>query len=105
MSDPSSTFFHLCIILSFILLAAATVLALIRMLIGPYLPDRVVALDNISMIAVSVIALFSIISGHPLYLDIIIALSLISFLGMVAFAQFIEWQPRHESRGQQKGDF
>jgi multicomponent Na+:H+ antiporter subunit F len=81
-----------------VLLILAALLALIRLLKGPTLPDRVVALDLISVIVMCFIALFSMMSRVPIYLDIVVALAFVSFLGVLAFAQFIEWQlrDRHE---------
>jgi multicomponent Na+:H+ antiporter subunit F len=66
--------------------------AFLRVVIGPSLPDRVLALDLIGLLSVSLIALYAIASGQSLYLDAAIALALISFLGTVAFSRFIEWR-------------
>lgn len=75
---------------------AATTLALVsafvRVVIGPSLSDRVLALDMIGLVSVSVIATYAIASGQALFLDAAIALALIAFLGTVAFARFIEWR-------------
>ena len=94
---------HILLSLSLVLLSIAILLGFVRLLKGPSLPDRVIALDAISMMAICIIAVLVIKRGAPLYLDIAIALALISFLGVVAFAQFIEWQlgeqqPRHNKR-------
>jgi multicomponent Na+:H+ antiporter subunit F len=66
--------------------------AFVRVVIGPSLPDRVLALDLIGLLSVSLIALYAIASGQSLFLDAAIALALISFLGTVAFSRFIEWR-------------
>ncbi len=75
---------------------AATTLALVaafvRVVIGPSLADRVLALDMIGLVSVSIIAAYAIASGQALFLDAAIALALIAFLGTVAFARFIEWR-------------
>ena len=65
-------------------------LVLMRLLIGPTLADRVVALDMISYLAIGLIALWTIASGVPAYLDAALVLALIAFLATVAFAQFLE---------------
>jgi multicomponent Na+:H+ antiporter subunit F len=72
--------------------------AFVRVVIGPSLSDRVLALDMIGLVSVSVVATYAIASGEGLYLDAAIALALIAFLGTVAFARFIEWRrgSRHE---------
>lgn len=85
-------FLHWCAVISIGLLSLALLITLIRLLKGPSLPDRVVAFDAISMMVICIISVFAIMVQEPIYLDIIIALALISFLGTVAFAQFIECQ-------------
>lgn len=61
-----------------------------RLLSGPSLSDRVVALDALSLLLVSFLVLFSVASGVGAYLDVAIVLSLVAFLGTVAFARFVE---------------
>ena len=79
-----------------ILVTASIVLAFVRVLRGPSLPDRVMALDMIGLMAVSVIVLTAIASDEPVLMDAAIALALISFLGTLAFARFIEQRERDE---------
>ena len=74
----------------FVLLVAAMALAFLRLARGPSLPDRVVALDLITILAVAFSALFAIASGEAAFLDVAIALALVAFLATVAFARFAE---------------
>ena len=76
--------------IAFVLLMLAMVLAFLRLARGPSLPDRVVALDLITILAVAFSALFAIASGNPAFLDVAIALALVAFLATVAFARFAE---------------
>lgn len=71
------------------LLAAAFLLTVWRVVKGPTLPDRVVALDMLVGIVIGFIALIAIRTGFTLYIDIAIALGLVGFLATVAFARFI----------------
>ncbi|MDG5768226.1 cation:proton antiporter [Balneolales bacterium ANBcel1] len=82
-------FFSLALIIVFVLLSLSLLLSLIRVIVGPTLPDRVVALDLIAFIVISLIAAYSISSGHPVYLDVAIVLALIAFLGTIAFARYV----------------
>ncbi|MCB1214041.1 MAG: cation:proton antiporter [Deltaproteobacteria bacterium] len=75
---------------SFVLIALAFVLTVIRLLKGPSLPDRVVALDSMSYLALSLMVTYSMYSGQEVLLDPAIALALIAFLSTVAFAKYIE---------------
>jgi multicomponent Na+:H+ antiporter subunit F len=73
----------LCLI--FTLLCAAY-----RLLVGPTLADRVVALDLLSMIIIVFLVVFKLVSGVNAYIYAAISLSLIAFLATVAFAHYIE---------------
>ena len=72
------------------LISLGLVAAFIRLLRGPYLPDRVVALDLISMMAMGFIVVYAIRFNQPNFLDVAIILALITFLGTVAFAYYLE---------------
>ncbi len=66
------------------------VLTFIRLLKGPSLPDRVVALDLMAIFAVGMISAHAVRSDQSIYLDVALALALIAFLGTIAFAFHIE---------------
>jgi multicomponent Na+:H+ antiporter subunit F len=74
----------------FAMLITAFFLAFIRLLIGPSLPDRVVALDLMASLAAGFTALLAVATQQSIFLDLALVLSLIVFLGTVAFARFIE---------------
>ncbi len=82
-------FFSLAVIIAYVLLSISLLVSIIRVAIGPSLPDRVVALDLIAFVVISLIATYSISSGHPVYLDVAIVLALVAFLGTIAFARFV----------------
>jgi multicomponent Na+:H+ antiporter subunit F len=82
--------------LSLTLVTLSIALAFVRVLRGPSLPDRVMALDMIGLMSVSVIVLTAIASDEPVLMDAAIALALISFLGTLAFARFIERREKDE---------
>ena len=71
------------------LLSLSFLLTVVRVLVGPSLPDRVLALDMLVTIAIGFIAVIGIRTGFTLYLDIAIALGLVGFLATVAFARFV----------------
>ncbi len=74
--------------------AAAMALAMARLLKGPDLPDRVVALDLISVLAVGIIAVWSIYTQQPMLLRAGVVVALIVFVGTVAFALYVEKRAR-----------
>ena len=73
-----------------ILLLLAFIMAFIRLIKGPSLPDRVIALDLIAALIFGVIVTNSIANKDPIYLDVAIVLALIAFLGTIAYAKFVE---------------
>jgi multicomponent Na+:H+ antiporter subunit F len=72
------------------LLAGAMLLALGRLIRGPSLPDRVVALDLMANTGVAMMAVDTLLSGQMATLDAGIVVALVAFLGTVAFAHYLE---------------
>jgi multicomponent Na+:H+ antiporter subunit F len=72
-----------------ILLGAAIALTLWRLVRGPYLADRVLALDLLTMLGIGVIAVFAVRTATSLYMDIAIALALLGFVATAGFARFL----------------
>jgi multicomponent Na+:H+ antiporter subunit F len=82
--------FELTIKISFIVLSIALVLTFVRLVKGPTLPDRVVALELLASLTVGIIAAYTVATGVPSFLDVAIVLALTAFLAAVAFARYIE---------------
>jgi multicomponent Na+:H+ antiporter subunit F len=78
------------------ILSLSAVLVFIRFLIGPSLSDRVVSLDLLITIGIGIIAIYSIITNQPTFLDIAMILALIAFLGTVAFSYYLEKRDKNE---------
>lgn len=77
--------------LGWAMLAVAFALGLARLAVGPHLPDRIVALDMLALIAICAALLFALASGTSSYVDVALVMALISFLSTVAFARYVEW--------------
>ena len=60
-----------------------------RVLRGPTIPDRVVALDNISINLVAAIIVISIRAQSATYIDVALVLAILSFLSTVAAAKYL----------------
>jgi multicomponent Na+:H+ antiporter subunit F len=71
------------------LLTLAVVIAFARLVRGPSLADRILALDTMTTLAVGYIAIVAVRTGIMLYLDVAIALSLVGFLSTVALARYL----------------
>ncbi|HEV7433696.1 MAG TPA: cation:proton antiporter [Pseudorhizobium sp.] len=79
-----------------VVLSVSFLLTVWRVIKGPTLPDRVIALDMLVGIVMGFIALIAIRTGFTLYIDIAISLGLVGFLATVAFARFILSRKRRE---------
>ena len=65
-------------------------LAVVRLVRGPSVADRVVALDLLSAVAVGIMAAWSVAADDAVYLDVALLVALLAFLGTVAFAAHAE---------------
>ena len=75
MRSDLSPFLNWSIEITFIVLLVSILIAFVRLVRGPSLPDRIVALDLLTLLAVGVIALFAIREDKPVFLDAAIALA------------------------------
>jgi len=76
--------------LTLVMLGVALLIAFIRVVKGPTLPDRIVAMDLFGMVVVGVIVVLAGSSGVRATLDAAIVIALIGFLGTVAYATYVE---------------
>ena len=72
------------------LILLSTALSLLRLVIGPSLPDRVVALDMMTVSIVAFCGLTAIRFDDHAFLDVALALALVGFLATAALARFAE---------------
>lgn len=86
--------------ISLIVLGLALGLSVVRILIGPTLPDRVLALDLMTVVAMGFVGALAVRTGLSLYLDIAIALALLGFLATVALARYIMLRAGHRTTGE-----
>ncbi|MGE0462212.1 MAG: monovalent cation/H+ antiporter complex subunit F [Vicinamibacterales bacterium] len=69
---------------------AALVLATVRLLRGPTLADRVVALDLALASSIALAGAAALVSGQPRLLDVAMGVAAVSFVGTIAWARIIE---------------
>lgn len=73
-----------------VILAIAVLGCLYRLLKGPSTPDRIAALDSIGILLISITATVCVLLRTTAYLDIVLVIGILSFIGTTAFARFIE---------------
>ena len=76
--------------ISLVTLGVALLIAFIRLVKGPTLPDRIVAMDLFGVLVVGQIVVLAGWSGVRATLDAAIVIALIGFLGTVAYATYVE---------------
>lgn len=76
------------------LLSIAIALSFVRVLRGPSLSDRVVALDLVATFGIGVVGVYAIVTGQTGFLDVAMVLALLVFLGTVGFAYYIQQKNR-----------
>jgi multicomponent Na+:H+ antiporter subunit F len=72
------------------IIAAGVVLCLLRMLKGPTAPDRAVAVDTVATITIALLVLLASIFERYVYLDVALVYAVLTFIGSVAIARFLE---------------
>ncbi|WP_312098536.1 Na(+)/H(+) antiporter subunit F1 [Niallia sp.] len=76
--------------ISLFIISISTALFIYRVLKGPTTPDRVVALDAIGINLVAITAILSIVLKTSAFLEIILLIGILAFIGTVAFSKYLE---------------
>lgn len=77
-----------------VMISAALFISLFRVVRGPTLPDRVVAVDLIGVTSVCLMIVVSARTKEPAFLDAAVVITLLGFLGTVAYARYTQRRPR-----------
>ena len=75
---------------SLVLFSITIAIATIRIILGPSMPDRVIGLDMIGVNLIATIAVISVVMNTKAFLEVILILGILSFIGTIAFSKFIE---------------
>lgn len=78
------------LIISLAILSLAILGCLYRLIKGPSMNDRIMSLDTIGIILLSMIAVLSMLFRTEAYLDIILLIGILTFIGTTALARYIE---------------
>lgn len=81
---------EMLVYLAAILTGAALLLSLFRFLRGPSSGDRVVAFDVLTIVSITGIVLTALAEGRGIYLDVALVYALLSFLGVIVIARYLE---------------
>ena len=76
--------------LAAVLICLAIVFGGVRLILGARTVDRVIAIDLLTVIAIALIALYAHYGERFIYLDVALVYGLLSFLGVIAVARYLE---------------
>lgn len=82
--------YNIILIIALVVVALSMLGMLIRVIIGPSLADRVVALDAMGIQLMAIVALFSIFLGTKYILVVILMIGILAFLGTAVFAKYMD---------------
>lgn len=74
---------------AFAAVGLSQLMAMWRLIIGPTIGDRVLALDTISINAVAMIVLYGIAAGTQMYFEAALLIAMFGFVSTVAYARFV----------------
>lgn len=82
--------FTLVLTISLVIVAISTLLYVYRLVKGPSTPDRVIALDAIGINLIGITAIISIVLNTSAFVEVILLLGILAFIGTVAFSKYLE---------------
>ena len=85
----ATDFMNLSLIVAFAVVASAQILAMVRLVIGPSVGDRILALDTMVVNAIGLIVLLGIAQGTRIYFEVSLIIAMLGFVSTVAYARFV----------------
>ena len=76
--------------LALVLILLSIAIAMIRILLGPTVPDRVVGLDTINTLVIAAMILFGLYTKEVIYIDVAIVYALLSYVTTLFIAKYLE---------------
>lgn len=82
----ADTLMHIATVIALI----GVIIATVRFVLGPSPADRTVALDVLTIISTALMVYIALYTGRVIYLDVAMVYGILSFVGVVAVARYIE---------------
>ena len=89
MASELTGVFQTVVYAGLVAVSALTLLASYRVIKGPTVPDRVVALDTIGTNVVAIAVLFALSTGEGLFVTVSLVLAIIGFISTIAVSQYV----------------
>lgn len=78
------------LILAAVLIFFGILLGVLRLVLGRTAVDRVAAVDMLTVVSISLVALYAHVADRFIYLDVALVYGVLSFLGILAIARYLE---------------
>lgn len=76
--------------IALVLIVLSLVMSTIRFITGPAAVDRMVSFDVLTIASIALIGIIAYSSGRIIYLDIALVYGLLSFMGVIIVAKYLE---------------
>jgi len=87
--SSASAVMDMALIIAFIAVALGQVLSMVRLVMGPSIGDRILALDTMAINALGLVVLLGIHQGVQIYFEIALLIAMLGFVSTVALARFV----------------
>ncbi|WP_306113610.1 MULTISPECIES: K+/H+ antiporter subunit F [unclassified Roseovarius] len=85
----ASDLMNIALIVAFVAIGVAQIMAMIRLIIGPDTGDRILALDTMVVNAIGMIVLLGVAQGSRIYFEVSLIIAMLGFVSTVAYARFV----------------
>lgn len=85
----ASDLMNIALIIAFVAVGVAQIMAMIRLIIGPDTGDRILALDTMVVNAIGMIVLLGVAQGSRIYFEVSLIIAMLGFVSTVAYARFV----------------
>ncbi|MEM9657766.1 MAG: cation:proton antiporter [Planctomycetota bacterium] len=89
--------------IALVAISVSLLVALYRLVRGPTLPDRIVAMDMLSFLVIAYVAVLVVMTKNVAFLDAASTLALITFVSTVAFARYLDGGSEPAGKKQREG--
>ncbi|MGJ8616222.1 MAG: K+/H+ antiporter subunit F [Sulfitobacter sp.] len=87
--SAASDVMNIALIIAFVSLALGQMLSMVRLVLGPTVGDRILALDTMVINALGLVVLLGIYQGVQIYFEVTLLIAMLGFVSTVALARFI----------------
>ncbi len=87
--NAATEFMDIAFKITFVGIVVAQIMSMIRLVIGPSVGDRILALDTMVVNAIGLIVLLGIAQGTRIYFEVTLIIAMLGFVSTVAYARFV----------------